>query len=172
MHETTNGTTRRSVLGRLALAIGGVGGVGVGVGVGPAAAAKSRIRGEANAVRPGGQPMTLHARELRAAPLHRDPRSVEAREDAPFGELLDQQLRPVGAFRAVVLPTGGSLHTFELPDGQLFGIGAGGLEGTAHAIVGGTGRFTGAAGSYSIEPASRLPGRSVSFAFTLTALEA
>ena len=58
------------------------------------------------------------------------------------------------------------------PDGRLFGIGAGGLEGTAHAIVGGTGRFTGAAGSYSIEPASRLPGRSVSFAFTLTGLEA
>ena len=168
MHETTDGTTRRSVLGKLAIAVGGA----VGIGVGAGAAVKSRIGGEASALQRGGHAMTLYARELRAAPVHRDPRSVGTREDAPFVELLDQQLRPVGAFRAVVLPTGGSLHTFELPDGRLFGIGAGGLEGTAHAIVGGTGRFTGAAGSYSIEPATRLPGRSVSFAFTLTALEA
>jgi len=169
MHETTNGTTRRSALGRLAVAIGGA----VGIGGAATAVAKAQAGGEtaAAAVR-RTRAITLHARDLRTAPFHRDPRSVGTIEDAPFGELIDRRLRPVGAFRAVVLPTGGSLHTFKLHGDQLFGIGAGGLEGTAHAIVGGTGRFAGAAGSYSIEPASRLPGRSVTFVFTLTALEA
>ena len=141
MHETTNGTTRRSALGRLAVAIGGA----VGIGGSATAVAKAQTGGETKAGLRTTRAITLHARDLRTAPFHRDPRSVEAAEDAPFGELVDQRLRPIGAFRAVVLPTGGSLHTFRLHGGQLFGIGAGGLEGTAHAIVGGTGRFAGAA---------------------------
>jgi hypothetical protein len=168
MHRTTNGTTRRSALGRLALAFGGA----VGIGGGATAVAKAHTGGGTAAEPRTPRVITLHARDLRTAPFHRDPRLVEAVEDAPFGELIDQRFRPAGAFRAAVLPTGGSLHTFKLHGGQLFGIGPGGLEGTAHAIVGGTGRFAGAAGSYSIEPASRLPGRSVTFVFTLTALEA
>ncbi len=168
MHRTTNRTTRRSALGRLAIALGGA----VGIGGGATAVAKAQTTGDPAIEPRKAHAITLHARELRTAPLHRDPRSVEATDDAPFGELLDQRHRPVGTFRAVVLPAGGSLHTFKLPGGELFGIGAGGLEGTAHAIVGGTGRFAGAAGSYSVTPASRLPGRSVTFSFTLTALEA
>ena len=168
MDEKTNGTTRRSALGKLALAIGGA----VGIGSGATAVAQAQSGDETATGPRRTQAITLHARELRTASFHRDPRSVVAADDAPFGELLDEQLLPIGAFQAAVLPTGGSLHTFKLHGGQLFGIGAGGLEGTAHAIVGGTGRFAGAAGSYSVEPASHLPGRSVTFVFTLTALEA
>jgi hypothetical protein len=115
--------------------------------------------------------LTLHARALRSAPAYRDPREAGHREDAPFGELLDDRLRPVGGFKAAPVASG-SLHTFTLPDGQLFGLGAGGLEGTAHAVVGGTGRYAGASGSYTVEPAPRLPGRSVTFTLTLTAPEA
>lgn len=169
MSEIGTQTTRRGALGRLLVGAGAL----VGLGAGGVAAAKA-IDGGAQTppVRKEAAALTLHARSLRSAPTLHDPRAGGSRDDAPFGELLDDAMRPIGEFRSAPMSVGGSLHTFTLPQGQLFGLGAGGLEGTAHAIVGGTGRFAGAAGSYAIEPAATLPGRSVTFTLTLTALEA
>src|SRR5206468_3799858 len=64
-------------------------------------------------------------------------------------------------------------QTFQLPDGVLFGVGAGGGAGAQRtwAVLGGTGRFAGARGSYverevSVAPAGR---GAVEFILTLTA---
>ena len=157
----TTPTTRRTALGRIGLALAGAVGFGAG-GAGAVRAAHPAPEGDARGV------LTLHARALRTVPGLRDPRSATRLEVDPFGELLDQRHRPVGSFATTTVGPGGSLHTFTMPDGMLLGLGAGGFEHTAHAVVGGTGRFAGASGSYTILPAPELPGRSLTFAFTLT----
>ncbi len=153
-------TTRRRALGRIGLALAGT----LGIGAGSAAA----LRGSRppSTVARDGQ-LRLHAAGLRTAPGFRHPRNAVAHPIDPFADLLDDRRQTVGSFRTATLGTG-SLHTFELPHGLLLGLGAGGLEGTSHAVVGGTGRFAGATGSYTIAPAPELPGRSLTFAFTLT----
>ena len=40
------------------------------------------------------------------------------------------------------------LHTFELTGGTILGMGSGPLREATYAVIGGTGRFQGAAGSY------------------------
>lgn len=152
-------TTRRRALGRIGLALAGA----IGVGAGGAAAFEG--------TRPpttldGNGELRLHAAGLRTAPGLRDPRTARTERADPFAELLDDRRTSVGTFRTATLGAG-SLHTFELRQGLLLGLGAGGLEGTSHAVVGGTGRYAGATGTYSIAPAPELPGRSLTFAFTL-----
>jgi hypothetical protein len=174
MTETKH-TTRRGALGRMLVGAGAL--VGIGAGVAAARGTGSPPAAGLDRAAPHTETVTFHARDLRSTPALHDPRGGGSRADAPFGQLVDAALRPVGEFRAGLLPTGGSLHTFTLGDAQLFGVGAGGLEGTAHAVVGGTGRFAGASGSYVVEPAaaelaSSLPGRSLTITLTLTAWEA
>lgn len=153
-------TTRRSALGRIGLALAGLAGVGAG------SAATARLtRNDVSAGQGLGERLTVHAPGLRTAPGAREARAAHLGSD-PFGELVDERQRPVGSFRAHTVGAG-SLHTFTLEGGLLLGLGAGGLEGTTHAIVGGTGRFAGAAGSYTIEDAPALPGRALTFTFTM-----
>lgn len=158
--RSDSGTTRRSVLGRLGLAAAGA----LGFGAGGLAASRHGTSAVAAAV----TPLRLHAPALRVEPRHLDARTPPTAADSPFGELVDDAGRTVGAFRAAALPGGGALHVFTLPEGQLFGLGAGGLEGSSQAVVGGTERFAGAAGSYTVAVAPGLPGRSVTFTFSLT----
>lgn len=102
---------------------------------------------------------------------------------AAAGELLDESGAPAGAFHSYRLGsdgpfgpgTGGAgleLQVLQLADGLLFGIVAGGsgLERT-HAVVGGTGRFAKACGSYLEREVSSGPaGRgAVEFVVSLTA---
>jgi len=78
--------------------------------------------------------------------------------------LIDAQGRAVGSFAATGSVVGGSgrhsssaihtvcTHVFVLPAGQILGAGAGHsdrLHGT-YAVIGGTGRYAGARGSYTI----------------------
>jgi hypothetical protein len=157
--QMTTPTTRRRALGRMGIALAGAIGVGAG---GTAALGGTR---SAAAIDRNGQ-LLLHAAGLRTAPGLRDPRAARTEHADPFAELLDDRRTSVGMFRTASVGSG-SLHTFELPHGLLLGLGAGGLEGTSHAVVGGTGRYAGATGTYSIAPAPELPGRSLTFAFTL-----
>ena len=145
-------TTRRSVLGRglvLLTGLAGLGAAGVGrLASGRAAGHDSTAlvlygrhwRGDSRSLRPG---------EL---PLEGDRVSVR-------GDLLAQpEGEPVGEFFSAAFTLGGAshpaeserleLHTFKLADGALFGTGISGrLEGV-FAIVGGTGRYAGAQGTY------------------------
>jgi hypothetical protein len=76
---------------------------------------------------------------------------------------------PLGA----PLPAGSNIEfqTFTLEEGMLFGLGAGPAGGErVCAILGGTGRFCGARGSYLERPASPASGSgAVEFMFTLKA---
>jgi hypothetical protein len=56
----------------------------------------------------------------------------------------------VGSFSAASLPAAAALelHTFELGDGSIFGVGAGAAEQATFAVIGGTGQYAGASGSY------------------------
>lgn len=153
-------TTRRSVLGRLGLVLAGLGGAGAG------SAGATRIATPEPAPRAiSARRLVLHAPALRTAPGLHDPRAPRTATD-PFGDLVDEHRRAVGSFRTQSVGHG-SLHVFTLDGGLLLGLGAGGLEGTAHAVVGGTGRFAGAGGSYSVAADADQPGRGVTFTFTL-----
>ena len=79
-----------------------------------------------------------------------------------FGALLDRPGgSPVGEFQAASffgespLSAGGSasieLHTFKLGDDTIFGIGNASDAGGVFAVVGGSGRYAGARGSYVAE---------------------
>jgi len=149
MEEATRRTSRRNLLGRsVALAAGalGVGAVG-------------RV-GTAEAAKPENRDFQLHGRHFHLqAPTHRAGKLPEKGDRlSAYGELLD---RPNGkavghftaAFFALDSPFAGAssleLHTFNLADGTIHGLGSAARGAEGHfAILGGTGRYTGARGSY------------------------
>jgi hypothetical protein len=95
----------------------------------------------------------------------------------PTGRILDGSKRDLGTFRAAAIPGLGAaflLHTFDLEDGTILGIGASRLDEADFAIVGGTGRYAGATGTYSAQQSPRETGGDGTARFTLDikALEA
>ena len=99
------------------------------------------------------------------------------------GELLDGPAgRPIGEFFTSGFrletalgphPLAGSnleFQTFQLPEGTLFGIGAPGGSGErSFAVLGGTGRFGGASGSYVERDRAAAPDGAIEFVLTLRA---
>lgn len=136
-------TTRRSALGKLGLLAAGA------IGVGYAA---REATDAAPAARPRPEPLTLRGREFR---LHSPARVAGEKpppgdRPTPQGRLVDGRDRPIGEFRSALLPamTALELHTFDLVDGQIFGVGAPRPGIGTFAVIGGTGRYAGASGSY------------------------
>jgi hypothetical protein len=170
MSETTNTTTRRSALARLALLAGGAVGIGV--------AGKTAVdRGDENPVaapqKRKTQRLVLHGRDWRLALPGEEPGAMPPADAvaAPIGVIVDRRRRELGAFRAAALPgLGGAfqLHTFDLEDGTILGIGANRLDDADFAIVGGTGRYAGATGTYRARQFPRELGGDGTAEFTLT----
>ena len=94
----------------------------------------------------------------------------------PSGRIVDARERPLGQFQAATLPGIGAfhLHTFDLAEGTILGIGANRLEDGSYAIVGGTGRYAGASGTYTARQFLRELGGdgTAEFTLNLTAWEA
>lgn len=96
------------------------------------------------------------------------------------GELLGARGASLGNFNSAPLggtaggsDTGAQFQTFNLRDGSIFGIGAaspGDGAATTFAIVGGTGKYAGATGSYlaDVRPADAGGDGSAQFDFTFT----
>jgi hypothetical protein len=160
--------TRTTALRRLLVALGGV----VGLGAGGAAAAT--VAGGGGARAQGVRTMTLYARDVhrsRSGVAH-EPRPGRRDTRTHAAQLLDARRSPVGQFSGAPVGDGATqLHTFALADGAIFGLAASDAAGAAHAIVGGTGRYAGATGTYTVRPAKNLPGHSTELNLTLTAWE-
>jgi len=159
-------TTRGSALKRLLLVAGGA------VGVGVAGERMLTARDEpAAAVAP--RTLVLHGHDWRVASPATRPGELPKHDDpaVPVGRLVDRDGNDLGSFSAAALPTLGAaveLHTFELGDGTLLGIGAAGMHDKPFAIVGGTGRFAGASGTYVARQSPRELGGDGTAEFTLT----
>jgi hypothetical protein len=86
-----------------------------------------------------------------------------------MGRIVGVKEQELGQFRAAALPGVGAfhLHTFDLAEGTILGIGANKLDEGSYAIVGGTGRYAGASGTYTARQFLRELGGDGTAEFTL-----
>lgn len=158
MTETTTRATRGSLLRRAAILAGGA--VGIGVAARSVGSAEPAASAAVPAPRARRGKLTLYGRDWR---LHRpgvEPGKLPSSADlaVPMGRIVDGKQRPLGEFRASALPgLAGAfqLHTFDLADGTIIGIGGSKLDEGSYAIVGGTGRYAGASGTYTARQSPR-----------------
>lgn len=141
-------TTRRTAVSRALMALAGV----AGIGAAGAGGAKLVTPSE-----PGA--LILRGRNWRTVEGRLGDLPTEGERISVRGELIDETAgKPIGEFYAAGFAIGGGshpahgerleLHTFKLQDGTIIGSGtAGQLEGV-FAILGGTGRYAGARGTY------------------------
>jgi hypothetical protein len=153
-----------------------VAGGAVGVGV-----AGERLLGDqhdapaaaAATARPLPRTLVLNGRDWRIGSPAAVPGELPKPTDVPVpaGQLVDPKGHAIGSFRAAALPTLGpglELHTFDLDDGTILGVGPGGIHDKPFAIVGGTGRYAGASGTYVAKQSPRELGGDGTAEFTLT----
>jgi hypothetical protein len=165
-------TTRGGALKKLLLVAGGAVGVGVAGDrllndnhdAAPATAAPAR---------PEPRTVVLHGRGWRFDSPSTQAGELPASTDVqvPVGTLVDTNGKELGLFRAASLATLAGvleLHTFDLSDGTILGIGPAGIHEKPFAIVGGTGRYTGASGTYVARQSPRELGGDGTAEFTMT----
>jgi hypothetical protein len=142
--------TRRSVLKRGLAFVGGL------VGLGAAGEASARP------IRPGAGTLVLYARNMDSFSGSRRSSRPAARGErlTGHGELLDRpDGRPVGEVYSTTISLRGpgasspdaerlEWHTFRLRGGTIIGSGTAGRVEGQFAILGGTGRYAGARGTY------------------------
>jgi hypothetical protein len=150
-------TARRGLVGRGALLLAGALGLG-------AAASSNAGRGLADqAASAAGSTLRLSGRQWHLVSQDRSPGQPPAQGDrlTMFGELLDEAGgRKVGEFYAACFCTGSpfgtspvaaanvEMHTLNLVDGSIVAMGSASAGENIYAIVGGTGKYAGASGSY------------------------
>jgi hypothetical protein len=90
---------------------------------------------------------------------------------SPKGRLESSTGDHLGKFSSGLLPGSDgqvAVQRFTFSDGSLIGMGSGHLDGEEYAVVGGTGRFAGAIGSYKVTLQTGTSGRDAEFAISLT----
>lgn len=165
MDESTGVMNRRTVLQRGLAILAGFAGLEV---VDP----KSRLRAEVlEPANSGFQRLRLYARRWRTLshghvpgelpvasnPVHRKGDLSTAIDGQKTGEFCATCFSPISSFGTRNCSgTNMELHTFTFDEGTLFGMGSSNSAGPgqAFALLGGTGRFNGARGSYVIGPAA------------------
>jgi hypothetical protein len=174
MNEVGTPTPRRTLLQRGLALLGGALGVGA---VGGEVHARSEARAPARTLQLLGRRRTAARRAGTAPGAHQ--------HAVASGDLLDTQgNETIGSFHTngfcletrlgSPLPSESNIafQTFVLAEGSLFGLGGGPSPGGERtcAVLGGTGRYAGAQGTYVERVPSRPAGRdAVEFVFTLNA---
>jgi hypothetical protein len=170
MAEATGTSSRRSLLRRgLGLAAGAI---GLGA-VGPEAAGAATLPSKTE-LRLHGRSFHFHAPDHRAGAV-----PAKGERHSVYGELLDRPGgKVVGHFTAAHFthdsPFAGAassleIHTFNLTDGTIHGLGSAVRGAEGHfAVLGGTGRYAGARGSYVARIHVREHGGNGTAAFHLT----
>jgi hypothetical protein len=185
MEKTSSSQQRRTFLQRSLLAVGGAIGLGAAMRAwrgDPGPARPAEPAAPAPAARRSARTVTLHGRRRHPSPLGRLPGGPGRERVVRHGDLLEApDGRAVGEFSTSAFyqegPLGShpfaanlELQTFHLPGGTLFGIGApspaGGGE-RAFAVLGGTGEFAGAQGSYVERDAGDRVSGAVEFSLSL-----
>jgi hypothetical protein len=176
MGEAVRTASRRGVLGRGLLLVAGAFGLGAAQRAEGAVAVPARTwQGTtATELRLYGRNFHLHAPDRRAGQV-----PVKGERHSAYGELMERPNgKVVGHFTAAHLTHDSpfaagvsslELHTFTLEGGTIHGLGsvARGAEGH-FAILGGTGRYAGAQGSYVARQSSRELGGNGTAEFHLT----
>ena len=169
MQQAIRTTSRRSVLGRGLALVAGVVGFGA---AGAAEAATPKAQGKEFLLH--GRNFHLHNPSKRAGMV---PKSGD--RHSAYGELLDRPNgKVVGQFSAAHLThdtpfTAGAssleIHTFTLEDGTIHGLGAVARGAEGHfVILGGTGHYAGATGSYIARQNARELGGNGTATFHIT----
>lgn len=171
--EATGGSSRRSLLGRGALLAAGALGLG-GARARGAGAGAARTEAKGTELRLYGRHLHLHAPSRRAGEV-----PEKGDRHSAYAELLDRPRgKVIGHFTAAHLtqesPFAASassleIHTFTLEGGTIHGLGsaARGVDGQ-FLILGGTGRYAGAQGSYVARQHARELGGAGTAEFHLT----
>jgi hypothetical protein len=156
------GHSRRSVLKRALVLAGGAIGIGA-------------VTQDAHAQLSLGRETTLYGRQWRLETPARKPGDAlqPGDQSAIYGELLDRRNgRVIGQFHGSRLALQGyaglEVHTFVLPGGTLVGMGTSLLDEAVFAVIGGTGRYAGAQGSYAAKQRLREYGGNGTAEFKLT----
>lgn len=169
--EVGSGTSRRDLLARAGLLAGvvhmaGVAGSRDPTGTTATAAAETFVRsGRAmvvrgvdwRLVRPGVPPGTLPPAGSVALPL---------------GRLVGEDGSHLGMFESSLMPTSGQgaiFHQLVFEDGTISAVGPPTLSDATFAVIGGTGRFVGASGTYRIRQQPAPSGGTAQFTFDITA---
>jgi hypothetical protein len=161
------GTTRRAVISRGLWAIVGAAGLGAaGTGV---------VFGAAKDPAPGAGParLSLVVRDVRFTSPSTKPGALPdaGAIASPHGALHDATGQSLGRFSAGTLPGSGgqiAIQRFTFADGTIIGMGSGGLDGEEYAVVGGTGRYAGATGTYVAQLRPGAQGRDAEFQISVT----
>jgi len=177
MDDQSKSPERRTLLQRGLVALA----AGLGLGVGPRRAAAATVEAP---IPSGAKTLVLRGRRGHASPQGRLPRAAAGHRLVREGELVDDGGRAVGRFASSAFcaetPFGPQLaaasslelQAFHLEDGSsLFGIGSAAAPsagGRSLAVLGGTGRFAGARGSYSEREVPDGPAGAGSLEFVLT----
>lgn len=156
MDEAARGSSRRGFVARAGLflaALGGAAGAGVTL--------RSRGGDAVDAAPAAGERTTLYARNWRAqAPGERFGERPKTGQSLHLnGELVDAAGRQLGDLRGTAVPIATPFaesvsalfetHVLSLAEGTLVGMGTVVDDEPVFAIVGGTGRYAGARGSYA-----------------------
>lgn len=168
-HDDARPLSRRRLVQALVLGAGAAGAAAASATTGTTAGPLTG-RGESGR-------LVLSGQRFRTVRLGKQPGALPERDMVPAtsGELLLED-GALGSFSAAAVPGSQGrfvLHSFDLGDGLLLGMGSGALAEGAYAVVGGTGRYAGAVGSYTAaQSPSDLGGDgSARFEFTLTPTE-
>jgi hypothetical protein len=183
MNETIQQTTRRTVLQRCLLFVAGAFGVPM-VNAGtpgrpqlPSPNAKPEVQ-SANTVRFYARRVQVQSQRQKPGEfpawtgrLHSRTDLLDQPNGAKIGEFAAACFGPESFFGSTGSNHAMELQTLKVSDGTLFGIGTAGPTSAGereHAILGGTGRFAGARGSYVIRQNPTTAGKeSLEFVITL-----
>lgn len=176
MGEAVRTSSRRGVLGRGLMLAAGALGLGAAQRADASSSVPSRVwQGtKATELKLYGRNFHLHAPDHRAGQV-----PVKGERHSAYGELLGRPNgKVVGHFTAAHLThdspfaVGASsleIHTFALNDGTIHGLGTAARGAEGHfVILGGTGRYAGASGSYVARQSSRELGGNGTAEFHLT----
>ena len=161
------GTTRRALISRGLWAITGAVGLGVaGTGVALGAA-------EEPASAAGPAQLTLVVHDVRFTSPSAKPGALPdaGAIASPHGALHDTAGQHLGRFSGGTLPGSGgqiAIQRFTFADGTIIGMGSGGLDREEYAVVGGTGRYAGAIGTYVAQVRPGAHGRDAEFQISVT----